>query len=785
MVRYTYINGANVSNNFTCNMHFSAKASSPAYPVTSKMCSDPAYDCYSGVGISKEPPLPPPSPPGPPPLNDIEDPPSGMRSAVPLGGISCGAVELRADGSFREWTIMNQSPGGSGKIQVFPDAYLAARVNGGPAVALQTHPLTPGVRGVSTLTYSGSYPVAKLTVSPTDLPGIASAAVYGFSTYKVNDMEASARPMAAFTFAVASPPTAGSNVSFMFNLPSAIEPDMVRAGKIIGNPTPAPSSTECLAACNADPQCLSWNYVRESRTCKLQSDAPDVYYSLGTDCGLRGAWQYNPASQCLTLSRPGEAPSNGDLSVCASVSGETASAKGVSFGTYPDGGGAYRDLASSGGLNSNTSSAHGAVAVSAQLPPNTNATLTLTFGWYFPHRDHYGKIVGNHYQNLFRNSSEAAFGGAAPALRATDLTAVVSDILALQRPFHTSSLEPWLQDHLVNSLSHIRSALWFDQCETCHKSADPRTVGYWRQWEAMDCPDLDSIHNDGERHIPYIMFFPNSTRNKLAAWAKNQDSDGMLAEQISGNAPDTFNPKGRKMSDVSSMFIIYVLELLKWSGDRVSLEMYWPTIKRAADWQVSVAAELGLPKNLQNTYDILHLMDFDVSTYSAVFHILAMRGAAQLATAMNLPEVAANYTASGDRAVRALDSLLWVDAPKFSTINNTYCPDDFVYVGSGMTAAECAAQCNGSCTDAFLAPSPGAECYLCPAQPTLANLSGYTLLSSTGAYVGSWAAAASDCVEGQGCQNVTALQSDALYGQVCVSLQFVFLSLPVCACIAV
>ena len=32
----------------------------------------------------------------------------------------------------------------------------------------------------------------------------------------------------------------------------------------------------------------------------------------------------------------------------------------------------------------------------------------------------------------------------------------------------------------------------------------------------------DSIHNDGERHVPYLMFFPNSTRNKLAVWAGNQ-----------------------------------------------------------------------------------------------------------------------------------------------------------------------------------------------------------------------------------------------------------------------
>ena len=31
-----------------------------------------------------------------------------MRIAVPLGGISTGSTELRANGVFHEWTIQNQ-----------------------------------------------------------------------------------------------------------------------------------------------------------------------------------------------------------------------------------------------------------------------------------------------------------------------------------------------------------------------------------------------------------------------------------------------------------------------------------------------------------------------------------------------------------------------------------------------------------------------------------------------------------------------------------------------------
>ena len=35
----------------------------------------------------------------------LEQPPLGMRSAVPLGGFGNGSVELRADGSFADWLI--------------------------------------------------------------------------------------------------------------------------------------------------------------------------------------------------------------------------------------------------------------------------------------------------------------------------------------------------------------------------------------------------------------------------------------------------------------------------------------------------------------------------------------------------------------------------------------------------------------------------------------------------------------------------------------------------------
>ena len=57
-------------------------------------------------------------------------------------------------------------------------------------------------------------------------------------------MEASARPMAAFSLAVTAPAGgAGEDVSFMMNLPTAIEPDM--HGAVLSFPSHAWHPSAC------------------------------------------------------------------------------------------------------------------------------------------------------------------------------------------------------------------------------------------------------------------------------------------------------------------------------------------------------------------------------------------------------------------------------------------------------------------------------------------------------------------------------------------------------------
>ena len=55
------------------------------------------------------------------------------------------------------------------------------------------------------------------------------------------------------------------------------------------------------------------------------------------------------------------------------------------------------------------------------------------------------------------------------------------------------------------------------------------------------------------------------------------------------------------MSDVSSMYIIYLLELQKWGGDTAIMKELWPIAKKAAQWHIDVSAVDGVPNYLCNT----------------------------------------------------------------------------------------------------------------------------------------------------------------------------------------
>lgn len=133
----------------------------------------------------------------------------------------------------------------------------------------------------------------------------------------------------------------------------------------------------------------------------------------------------------------------------------------------------------------------------------------------------------------------------------------------------------------------------------------PRFASATLAHAAAPCVCADSVHNDGERHIPYIMLFPDTVRNKISAWGNlGQLSNGMIDEQLgcgcTSAVPQLDDACGRVMSDVSSMYIQYVYELYKWNNDTALLKASYPHVKKAALWHISTCDKYGVPYKLQS-----------------------------------------------------------------------------------------------------------------------------------------------------------------------------------------
>ncbi len=150
-------------------------------------------------------------------------PPDGMRSAVPLGGLGSGTVELRADGSLRDWNIFNNSPAFGTKVQL-NDALFGIRIEeqSGKVYAstLRTQPPS-GLPAIRQIKYSGDFPVSRLRFSDPDLP--IRVDLYAYSEFRPRDPDVSATPAAIFTFLLSNSSRQAIRASLLFLLPNHID----------------------------------------------------------------------------------------------------------------------------------------------------------------------------------------------------------------------------------------------------------------------------------------------------------------------------------------------------------------------------------------------------------------------------------------------------------------------------------------------------------------------------------------------------------------------------------
>ena len=593
----------------------------------------------------------------PPP---IVVPPTGIRNAVPVGGLGAGTLELRGDGTFHEITIHSASPAGSAKYGTQPDMMLATVVNGAQASARALRTSPPAwASGVSSITYRGSYPVSRLDISDETLSSAGlSASLFAYHHLVPGDSPTSSAPAAVFSLVVTNAGSSPANVSLLLQIPFGGMADCRRVDEKYASNSSQPSAVACQSACASAPpseSCAAWNF--NSGTCELLSNAGRMVFEAGSTCGVAGAWESTSGKLGFSMhpSDPDSeaGPAWGDIAL-SPVGGEGSSVSFASggnaadlFASFGEGGGTLVTRPGvTAGIFSNSPVISGAVAITTPLiAPGDTATISITLSWFFPNRDYYGSTVGQFYATRFESALDVA------GIYTNDHLVEVAATAAAHTNVWTnadSSMPAWLADHLLNQFSHFRNLIYAKS-------------GSLREHEANDCPDLDSVHNDYQRHLPYLFLVPRFEMEKSELYQSCQETgadDGMITENPGFEIGDSCG--GRRMGDVTTIWILEVLELWRGTNDTGRLRAAWPAVVRGMEWQIRQSVALGLPAHLVCTYDILGMEVYNTTTFNGVLHLAAMRAVAVMGAALGDAATVATANAAFARGYAAMTGpLMW------------------------------------------------------------------------------------------------------------------------------
>jgi len=214
-----------------------------------------------------------------------------------------------------------------------------------------------------------------------------------------------------------------------------------------------------------------------------------------------------------------------------------------------------------------------------------------------------------------------------------------------------------LQDILLNSLSTLRSGMWMEN-------------GRWRQWEAFDCANLDPVHVNLHRIMPYILFYPGLAKQLMLAWADHQLEDGMIQESLSiGCLEDTSKEGvagGRLMIDVNVGFIVQSYLIYSWTNDTEFFDEIYPFSVRAVKWLIKDSTKgTGLPYRKGDAYDLFELEKYDHSAYNSIMYLLGLRTMLKMALLQSDKESFNVVNSALARAEKQFDIEMWDDRREF------------------------------------------------------------------------------------------------------------------------
>lgn len=522
-------------------------------------------------------------------------------SGIPLGGLGTGTVELRSDGLFHEWQIMNNKPWGpSPRANVPADAfYVGIQVHGDDinrsAYLSEVKPPSPILNDGYAMPWlqhahvdaSARFPFTDLTFSYDDVP--IAATLEAFSPFIPLDEKNSGLPAAYLTYKLKNTSKKPLNVT-VFGCQR----------NLTGYATGDALSTIDLSLKGKTPRLA----FRREGIPKKQFDYGTMVMGMITNGPGRttSARHFRPRDIWDPLRSTGLLE-NIDLGDIEQEIGNMGASQRVNF---------RRNLP------------FGALARTVKLKPGETTELTFVLCWHFPNfieldykeKDVAGSNIGHKYNNWFGDATDVFNYAVKNFKKLRSETKLFFDA------YYQSSLPDWLLDAASAQLTTLTKASWWDK------------KGRFGIWEGLGCCGLQTTDVTHYGSFPIAQFFPEIQKSQMRLTMDNVEIKGNIPHMMPGNF-SCCDVDHRQRIDLIPQFILLVWRDVLWTGDMAYLKEMWQTIKDSlAYFETKDTDDDGLPNNTgpDQTYDQFPLKG--TSSFVGILYLGALKAAAEMADLM-------------------------------------------------------------------------------------------------------------------------------------------------------
>jgi len=273
------------------------------------------------------------------------------------------------------------------------------------------------------------------------------------------------------------------------------------------------------------------------------------------------------------------------------------------------------------------------------LGPRQEGTILFTLGWYFPnHISPKSGNIGHQYANWFGSSADVS------RYLLANCDELRRKTVSFAEALYDTTLDDFVADAISAQLSTLPKCTWWTR------------AGDFGVWEGFGCCGFHTTDITYDGSFSIIALFPELQKQQMIMGAKHQREDGRIPHFFTPDFSQTDGDYARV--DMNPQFVLLVTRDYLWTGDRKFLKTIWPyAVKAIENSKLLDADDDGLPDHgcERQTYDAWEF--YGCPSYIASLWLASLKAGIRLAQEMEDAEKAKRWRAWYEKGVRNFEKL--------------------------------------------------------------------------------------------------------------------------------